>query len=43
LKKLTVLLLVLVFTALLFSGCGTDSGTGDPDGAAPDEGMVSDF
>jgi oligopeptide transport system substrate-binding protein len=43
LKKLTVLLLVLVFTALLFSGCGTDSGTGDPDGAAPDEEMVLTF
>ncbi len=39
-KKLTVLLLVFFFTTLLFSGCATDSGTGETDGTAPDEEMV---
>ncbi len=44
-KKLSVLLLVLIFTALLFSGCGTDSGTDDGDGndVAPAEEMVLTF
>ncbi len=39
-KKLHVLLLVFFFTALLFSGCTTDSGTGETDGTAPGEEMV---
>ena len=44
-KKLSVLLLVLIFTALLFSGCATDSGIDDGDGddVAPAEEMVLTF
>ncbi len=44
-KKLSVLLLVFIFTALLFSGCATDSGIDDGDGddVAPAEEMVLTF
>lgn len=40
LKKLTVLLLVFFSAALLFSGCGTDSETGETDDTTPGEEMV---
>jgi len=43
LKKLTVMLLVLFVAALLFSGCATDTGTGDADGTEPVEEMVLTF
>ena len=42
-KKLTVMLLVLFVAALLFSGCATDTGTGDADGTEPVEEMVLTF